>query len=414
MNVFRVIRRKLGNNLPVIKYLYHQGFFFPYKGLIKNDVLIFDDIFPHPASGFRLEEFRHVFENFEKSKVIVEPTAYRIVGTPVENHQNHINEFEEQYKSLKNKIKLRKGFVNINSKLFYCVFINNIFRNLSWLEKHKIPFVFTLYPGGGFQLNEIPSDDKLKKVFLSPMFRKVIVTQKITHAYLLDKKLCDPEKIEFIFGGVVPQVSLKKDLKEKKNYLDNKTTFDICFCAAKYMSKGEDKGYDVFIEFAMEIANKYDFIKFHVVGGFTEEDIDIAPIKDKISFYGYQNFESLGAIYKNMDILISPNKAFILGKGAFDGFPLGTVVEAALNGVVVLITDELKQNNAFVPDIDLILIESKKESIIKQVIKLIENPERLYAISNNGRSKFENVYSNEIQMSPRIALLQNEIARNIK
>lgn len=414
MNVFRVIRRKLGNNLPVIKYLYYQGFFIPYKGLIKNDVLIFDDIFPHPASGFRLEEFRLVLENFEKSKVIVEPTAYRIVGTPAENHQNHINEFEEQYKPLKNKIKPRKGFVNINSKLFYCVFINNIFRNLSWLEKYKIPFVFTLYPGGGLQLNEITSDDKLKKVFLSPMFRKVIVTQKITHTYLLDKKLCDPEKIEFIFGGVVPQVSLKKDLKEKKNYLDNKTTFDICFCAAKYMSKGEDKGYDVFIEFAMEIANKYDFIKFHVVGGFTEEDIDVAPIKDKISFYGYQNFESLGAIYKNMDILISPNKAFILGKGAFDGFPLGTVVEAALNGVVVLITDELKQNNAFVPDIDLILIESKKESIIKQVINLIENPERLYAISNNGRSKFENVYSNEIQMSPRIALLQNEIARNIK
>lgn len=405
-----VLKKKIRH----LKLVFTKLNFIPFKGLIKNDVLIFDDIFPHPASGFRLEEFRLVLENFEKSKVIVEPTAYRIVGTPVENHQNHISEFEEQYKSLKNKIKLRKGFVNINSKLFYCVFINNIFRNLSWLEKHKIPFVFTLYPGGGFQLNEIPSDDKLKKVFLSPMFRKVIVTQKITHAYLLDKKLCDPEKIEFIFGGVVPQVSLKKDLKEKKNYLDNKTTFDICFCAAKYMSKGEDKGYDVFIEFAMEIANKYDFIKFHVVGGFTEEDIDIGPIKDKISFYGYQNFESLGAIYKNMDILISPNKAFILGKGAFDGFPLGTVVEAALNGVVVLITDELKQNNAFVPDIDLILIESKKESIIKQVINLIENPERLYAISNNGRSKFENVYSNEIQMSPRIALLQNEIARNIK
>ena len=414
MNIFRIIKQKIRNSFYIIKCLYRQELFIPFKVFKKNDILIFDDIFPHPASGFRFEEFRVLLENFTKSKVIVEPTAYRIVGTPIENHQKHINEFEGQYKSLKNKISSRKGFVNINSKLFYCVFINNIFRNLSWLEKHKIPFVFTLYPGGGFQLNEITSDDKLKKVFLSPMFRKVIVTQKITHDYLLDKKLCDPEKIEFIFGGVVPQVSLKKDLKEKKNYLDNKTTFDICFCAAKYMSKGEDKGYDVFIEFALEIANKYDFIRFHVVGGFTDEDIDIIPIKDKISFYGYQNFESLGVIYKNMDVLISPNKAFILGKGAFDGFPLGTVVEAALNGVVVLITDELKQNNAFVPDIDLILIESKKESIVKEVINLIENPKRLYAISNNGRSKFENVYSNEIQMSPRIALLQNEITRNIK
>lgn len=405
-----VLKKKIRH----LKLVFTNLSFIPYKGLIKNDVLIFDDIFPHPASGFRFEEFRVLLENFAKSKVIAEPTAYRIVGTPIENHQKHISEFEEQYKSLKNKIKLRKGFVNINSKLFYCVFINNIFRNLSWLEKHKIPFVFTLYPGGGFQLNEITSDDKLKKVFLSPMFRKVIVTQKIAYDYLLDKKLCDPEKIEFIFGGVVPQVSLKKDLKEKKNYLDNKTTFDICFCAAKYMPKGEDKGYDVFIEFAIEIAKKYDFVRFHVVGGFTDEDIDILSIRDKISFYGYQNFESLGVIYKKMDVLISPNKAFVLGKGAFDGFPLGTVVEAVLNGVVVLITDELKQNNVFVQDVDLILIESKKESILKQIVSLIENPERLYAISNSGRSKFEKVYSNEVQMLPRIALLQNEIARNIK
>jgi len=385
-----------------------------FKGLKKKDLLIYDDIFPHPVSGFRYEEFTVLLNDFKISKIILEPLAYPIVKSPIEDHQKHIKEFIIQNDQLGSKLKLKKRFININTKLFYCVFINNIYRNLEWLEKYKIPFVFTLYPGGGFQLNEAVSDNKLRKVLESPMFRKVIVTQSITQDYLLDKELCGQEKIEFIFGGVVPQISLKRDLKDKKAYLKNKTTFDICFCAAKYTPKGEDKGYDVFIDFAIEIAKKYDFVRFHVVGGFTEDDIDITSIKDKINFYGYQNFDYLAIIYKNMDVLISPNKAFVLGKGAFDGFPLGTVVEAVLNGVLVLITDELKLNTNFIPDVDLILIESKKESLIAQITNLIDHPEKLYSISENGRQKFQKVYSNEIQMLPRIAALQNEIAKNIR
>ena len=243
------------------------------------------------------------------------------------------------------------------------------------------------------------------------MFRNVIVTQKITQDYLINNNFCKSQTIQFVFGGVVPQISLKKDLTNKKSYLINKPTFDICFCAAKYTPRGVDKGYDIFIDFAHMIANEYDFIRFHIVGGFTEDDIDVSTLKDRINFYGYQNFESLGAIYKKMDVLISPNKPFILGKGAFDGFPLGTVVEAVLNGVVVLITDQLKQNNVFVPDVDLILIESEINSITKEITDLINSPEKLYSISDKGKEKFLEVYSNKIQMLPRIILLQNEISK---
>ena len=308
-------------------------------------------------------------------------------------------------------MKFKKGFININSQLFYCVFINNIFTNLKWIEKNKIPFVFTLYPGGGFQTGEAISDMKLRKVFASPMFKKVIVTQHYTRDYLRDNDFCKPEQIEYIFGGVVPQNSLQKDVTDKKSYLINKITFDICFCAAKYTPRGEDKGYDVFIDFAHKIAAKYDFIRFHVVGGFLNSDIDVTQIKDKIQFYGYQKFEGLSTIYKKMDVLVSPNKPFVLGKGAFDGFPLGTVVEAALNGVVALITDGLKQNTIFIPNEDLIIIESNSRSIEKEIIDLINQPEKLYLISEKGREKFMEVFSNEVQMKPRIELLQNEIVK---
>jgi len=413
MSSDRTIKRKIRNCVLLVKRFLNKDFFIPYKGIKKRDILIFDDIFPHPVSGFRLEEFTALLIFFKRSKILVEPTGYNIINTPLENHEKHIRELEAQTK-LRNKIKLKKGFVNINAQIYYCIFLNNISRNLIWLEKYKIPFVFTLYPGGGFMINDDTSDDKLKKVLQSQMFRKVVVTQKVTQNYLLDKKLCSPENIEFIFGGVVPQISLNKDLINKKTYLVNKSTFDICFCAAKYTPKGEDKGYDVFIEFAKTIINKYDFINFHIIGGFNENDIDISEIRGKVRYYGYQNFNALADIYQNMDVLVSPNKAFILGKGAFDGFPLGTVVEAVLNGVCVLITDELKQNNAFTPDVDLILIDSNPESIMKNIIDLIENPKKLYLISKNGKQKFIEVYSNKMQIEPRITLLQNEIAQTVK
>ncbi len=405
MTIFKYAKKKV----KAIILFFNRDFFVFYKGFTKKDLLIYDDIFPHPVSGFRVEEFSVLLTKFNNSKIITEPTAYPIVKTPKKDHKKHVLEFLNQKVDLKNKIKFKRGFCNINAKLFYCIFLSNIFKNLTWLEKYKIPFVFTLYPGGGFRLNDPVSDQQLKEVFTSALFRKVIVTQRITRDYLLEKKICPLEKIEFIFGGVVPQISLEKDLTNKRSYLTNKDTFDICFCAAKYTPKGEDKGYDVFIEFANRIAYQYDFVRFHVIGGFEENDIDVSSIKNKITFYGYQNFEALGRIYQQMDVLISPNKAFMLGKGAFDGFPLGTVVEAVLNGVVVLLTDELKLNSVFEPDEEIILIVSNSDSILEKINYLIENPEKMHSISKKGRQKFLEIYSNEIQMNPRIEVLENEI-----
>ncbi|MDN3676701.1 glycosyltransferase family 4 protein [Flavobacterium paronense] len=396
---FNTIRRNKINN------------FYCYKGFKKVDLLIYDDIFPHPVSGFRYEEFTVLLSNIVNSKIIMTNNAYPIVKTPIKEHKQHLNDFLQFNKQLKNKLKFKKGLVNINAKLFYCVFINNIFANLTWLEKYKIPFIFTLYPGGGFEVDDVASNKKLKKVFGSSMFRKVIVTQQYTKDYLLSNNFCKPEAIEFIFGGVVPQISIQKDITDRKSYLLKKETFDVCFCAAKYTARGEDKGYDVFIEFAHKMAANFEFIRFHIIGGFSENDIDVSLIKDKIQFYGYQKFAELSTIYKTMDVLISPNKPFFLGKGAFDGFPLGTVIEAALNGVVTIISDELKQNSIFVPDEELIIIDNKSSSIEKEVIDLIHNPKKLNLISENGRKKFMKIYSNEIQMKPRIELLRKEIEK---
>ncbi|MDI1318520.1 glycosyltransferase [Flavobacterium sp.] len=383
--------------------------YYYFKGLKKNDLIIYDDIFPHPVSGFRLEELTVLLTEFEKSKIIISSKSYSVLKSSISDNKKHIETFVHSNKDFKRKLLFRKGLININAKLFYCIFINNIYENLYWLEKYNIPFVFTLYPGGGFQMNDELTNSKLKRVLSSTLFRKVIVTQSITRDYLLKNDFCNQDKIEFIFGCVVPQNSLIKNLASKKYYSQGKSTLDICFCAAKYMPKGIDKGYDVFIEVAHALSKKCDFVQFHVIGDFDQNDIDVSEIKENITFYGYQNFDELGRTFQKIDIIISPNKPFALDVGSFDGFPLGTVVEAALNGVMVLLSDELHQNTTFVNNDQLVIIKSDSKSIENVMLTLIENPNKIIEIAINGRIKFQEVYSNKVQMKPRIELLKQYI-----
>jgi len=393
--------------------LLNFDFFIFFKGLKKVDLLIYDDVFPHPVSGFRHEEFSVLLSGFKKSKIILSSKSYPLLKTPISDNKKHVQGLIRTNKKFKRKIVFRTGLININAKLFYCIFINNIYENIEWLEKYKIPFVFTLYPGGGFEMNDVESDFKLRKVFNSEMFRQVIVTQKVTEDYLIKNNFCVAHKIIYVFGGVVPQISLNTGIALKK-YYPNKETFDIVFCAAKYMPKGLDKGYDIFVELAHNLIKKYDFVLFHVVGGFDKEEIDVSLLGNKIAFYGYQKFEDLAAIYKKMDVIVSPNKPFLYGKGAFDGFPLGTVIEAVLNGVVAIVTDELNQNTVFENEKEIMIINSDVASIEEMIISFIQNPEKLIAISKNGRKKFLEIYSNDYQMNPRIKLLRDEIEKNKK
>ena len=50
-------------------------------------------------------------------------------------------------------------------------------------------------------------------------------------------------------------------------------------------------------------------------------------------------------------------------------------------------------------------------SIEKEIINLIQNPEKLFDVSQKGRDKFLEIYSNDYQMNPRIKLLTEEIER---
>ena len=186
------------------------------------------------------------------------------------------------------------------------------------LTKLNISFIFTLYPGGGFNLKSEEVKKNLILICGSPQFKGVVVTQKVSRDYLLENEICSADKIYYIFGGIVPQNSI--DCKRNNYFIDvsdKVNELNICFCASKYMDRGMDKGYDIFIDVAHKLIEEFDYINFHVVGGFDENDINVEKIKKNVHFHGYKKFEELKSFFANMDIILSPNRPNLLEDGLF-------------------------------------------------------------------------------------------------
>ena len=64
------------------------------------DLIIYDDIYPHPVSGFRLEEFTVLLNGISKSRILLSPTAYPIVNTDVSLHPYHVKDIIENNQRL--------------------------------------------------------------------------------------------------------------------------------------------------------------------------------------------------------------------------------------------------------------------------------------------------------------------------
>lgn len=248
------------------------------------DLLVLDDFFPDVLSAFRIAEYNHYLENIHSEVHSARPSNlfYRCRGS----YEEKLHEYSCYYPDLTRRVKKFNKLKIPNCRLAYTVFINNAFSFVEYFDKHGIPFVFTLYPGGGFYVNETVSDMKLQRVLSSPNFRKVFVTQKITQEYLLAKNYCNAEDICFVYGAVLPTQALSAIQAKKGHFKVDKNRLDICFVAAKYTARGIDKGYDVFVDVAKKLHRNYSDIYFHVVGSFDASDIDVSPIKDRITFYG--------------------------------------------------------------------------------------------------------------------------------
>lgn len=375
-----------------------------------QDLIILDDVFPHPLSAFRLQEYNSYLEHFKNVKIYCNPISFPALKEE-KSLETIIKDYERKYPQFRGKVERFDSKLILNSKLIYTIFMANAYNFINTIDKYKIPFAFTLYPGGGFELNNEVSDEKLRRIFSSPNFRKVIVTQRIVKDYLLDNKFCQKRDIINIFGVVTPLHLLNKEYSNKKYYGIDKPSLDICFVAHRYTEKGVDKGYDVFIEVAHELSKKHDNIHFHVVGSFDATVLDITQIQDKITFYGPKFSEWFEKFYEDKDIIISPNIPFKIYDGSFDGFPTGCCTDAGLHKVAIFCTDELKLNTKFNTD-EIVIIPHDTERIIEIIEYYYQNPKKLRQLAINGYLKIKELYNYENQIKPRIKLIQ-ELIREI-
>ncbi|MBN8580304.1 MAG: glycosyltransferase [Anaerolineae bacterium] len=372
------------------------------------DLVVLDDVAPHPLSAFRLQEFLSYMERFENSILYCSGTSVRLLGNKTLDEL--IYNFLKKYPKYAGQINTLKPKTGINAKLAYMVFLGNAYLNVVEMERTGTPFVFCLYPGGSFALNNARSDEMLRRVTSSPCFRRVIVTQKITYDYLIEKKFCGPDQIEFIFGVVTPLEQFERTYVGKRHFGINKDILDICFVAHKYTETGVDKGYDVFVQVANVLTEKHPNIRFHVVGGFDENILDVSQIKDKITFYGSHETKWFDDFYLDKDLILSPNIPFKIFEGSFDGFPTGSCTDAGLRETAIFCTDELKLNQGFFEDErEIVVIPYDVMKIVDKIEYYYLNPEKLFAIGKYGRQKIIELYSYEAQIAPRVKLLQDEI-----
>lgn len=384
-------------------------------GIEETDVLIIDDVFPTPKSGFRYEEFSNYLNYFDNIKVLSTGASLcALKEMPMcDVINNYLSKHPEYYKKI---IPVSIDYSTwqvcagetIRAKLAYCCFAGNVFYCLDIFEKNNIPFVFELYPGGSFTLYDQESDARLARIFSSPMFRKVITTQKVSRDYILEKGYCSEEKIKHIFGVVSPEFE-GADFLNREYYGAGKETLDICFVAYKYTEKGVDKGYDIFIDVAKKLSKQFDNIVFHIVGPW-DADIISTREMENILFYGSMSSQQLAEFYINMDIILSPNVNDIIKKGAFDGFPTASATEASLYGVLMMVTDPLELNdNHFTTGEEIIIVPHNAVKIVDIIKKLYENPSSIEAIGKRGREKVLDLYGYEKQMIPRIRILEEEL-----
>ncbi|MBQ2870516.1 hypothetical protein IJE86_02320 [bacterium] len=384
------------------------------KDFINLDLMLCFTYLPSDdGNGFQAAEANYLLTNIERSanytlcKQMTTGIKYPDYPTAKTNKRfkRSLRRYLRLFPNVKNRffrVDLDKKY---NVKLAYGLFANAIYPYLKFFEENKIPFMFTLYPGGGFSLNNPLSDSRLRELFSSPMFKKVIVTMPITKKYLLENNFCSEDKIEYIYGGV-PQ---NKEFKNKLKYQKDKSTFDVCFVAHKYTSIGEDKGFDVVVDVARRLIKSNKDIHFHFVGPW-ENILDVSDISsENLHFYGLQKPQFFVDFYSKMDIMLSPNRFQMINLGNFDGFPLG--IEGAFAGVYLMCADPLNMK----PETPLHngkgfeVINHNPQEICDKILSKMKNLDELYSDSLEQQKLAQTVFGTDGQLYKRLEIIKREI-----
>ncbi|WP_375411314.1 glycosyltransferase [uncultured Bradyrhizobium sp.] len=370
------------------------------SGTTAGRLLIIDDFYPNLTTGFRIAEYNHYLRVFPD---------LLIASTSSDFKRQHAV-FARLYPDVQGRVVAFDPAILPNAKLCFFNFLNNTHYHVDALEAAGLPFVFTLYPGGGFELESDAAKSKLTRVLGSPMLRAVISTQPITTDVL--RLMQCPVDVHELYGVVINPAYFRPSNPELRRTINSGDRAPkICFVAHRYDPGGSTKGYPVFIDVCAKLVDRHPGIEFAVVGNYGPGDLDIPPqLAGSLQFKGLMATSQLRQFLLTQDLMISPNQPYTVSGAAFDGFPTASCVEASLCGVAVLCADELNLNRFYGPD-EMMICEPEASAILRIIEPLLENPSLLTQIGEHGRKKSALLFSAQAQLLPRTRILRDAAAQ---
>jgi glycosyltransferase involved in cell wall biosynthesis len=363
----------------------------------RQGVVVLDDYFPTKGTGFRIAEFDWLLRRGVVSEVMttVEPLDRMLMEYAVDHPRTYrqISPFDAD--------RLQEF------ELASLMFLNNAAYYLPSLERAALPFVLTLYPGGGLYLDNPEAKAKLDSVLGSPQLAHVITTQPVV-TDLVKSYVGGRVPVTEVLGGVMSELYMTPGPGLRTNYFGSgKTTLDICFVAARYTPSGVDKGFPVFLESLLRLQEAGVPFRGHLVGGFAAADVpeEYSALKD-LTFSGVKTTRELREFFLDMDVIVSPNAPGHIAPGSFDGFPTGACVEAALCGVAVVCSDPLDLNRTFTDRRDIHLPTPDAADVSQRILSMAAEPEGVRRVAQAGLRTARRAFGVEAQLWPRRRVIE--------
>jgi lipopolysaccharide transport system ATP-binding protein len=365
-------------------------------------LVVLDDFFPNLLTGFRIAEYNAYLARWPDLVILTSQPHFEACHA----------QYAERFPQWAVRVRPFDEQALAGARLAVLNFLNNAVQFLPVLQARGLPFVLTLYPGGGFGIDAPDSDDKLRRVLSSPLLRALIVTAPAVARYL--GEFARREGLRLPPVTEIPGVVVNPayfDVPGRAHVGAGKAEADVCFVAEKYMERGVNKGYPEFIAAARIVAAADPAVRFHVVGSFSPADVELGSLASRVRFYGTLPTAELRQFLLTMDAIVAPSRPFTLHAGNFDGFPTGACIEAAACGVAVLAADPLAQNRFFEDGHSIVLIDNAPDAIAAALLALLQAPARLRRIALAGQAVVRERYAPEQQIGRRIALIEQQLAQ---
>jgi glycosyltransferase involved in cell wall biosynthesis len=363
----------------------------------RHGVVVLDDYFPTKGTGFRIAEFDWLMRHGVVSEVM----------TTIEPLDPLVAEYAQLHPRTYRQISAYDPGRLAEFECASLMFLNNAAYFAPALEQAALPFVLTLYPGGGLYLGNPESQAKLDRVLISPQLSHVITTQPVV-TDLVRSVVRALVPVTEVLGGVMSELYMKPGAGFRTNYYGSgKATLDVCFVAGRYTPGGADKGFPEFLECVRMLRDASLPVRGHLVGGWEPGDVGEKYADLELTFAGIKTTPELRDFYLGMDAIISPNEPGHLAPGSFDGFPTGACVEAALCGVVMVCSDPLRLNRTFRDRRDIHLVEPDAADATERLLQMAREPEGIRRVAQAGLRTARRAFGIEAQLWPRRRIIES-------